>query len=92
MYLNPSEESAELFFGRGITGPVSMLNLLRFRDEADYSAFPELAPPTPISGSAAYDRYVCHTIPFLSAAGGSVTLFGTGGPCFIGPPPAPQLG
>jgi hypothetical protein len=86
MYLDPSEENARLFFGRGIKGPVSMLNLLRFRDEADYSAFPELAPPTPISGSAAYDRYVRHTIPFLSATGGSVKFFGTGGPYFIGPP------
>ena len=84
--LNPSEESARLLMGRGIQGPVSMLNLLRFRDEADYSAFPELAPPTPISGRAAYDRYVSHTMPFLSAAGASVTLFGTGGPYFIGPP------
>lgn len=63
-----------------------MLNLLRFRDEADYSAFPELAPPTPISGSAAYDRYVRHTIPFLSATGGSLMFFGTGGPYFIRPP------
>ena len=84
-YLDPSEENARQFFGRGIKGPVSMLNLLRFRDEADYSAFPEVDPPTPISGSAAYDRYVRHTMPFLSATGGSVTFFGTGGPYFIGP-------
>jgi hypothetical protein len=86
MYLDPSEESARLFFGRGIKGPVLMLNLLRFRDEADYSASPQLAPPTPISGSAAYDRYVRHTIPFLRATGGSIKFFGTGGPYFIGPP------
>lgn len=51
-----------------------MLNLLRFREIADYSAFPALAPPEPISGSAAYDRYVRHTIPFLTAGGGSVTF------------------
>lgn len=62
-----------------------MLNLLRFRDTADYSAFPDLAPAEPISGSEAYDRYVRHTLPFLTASGGSVEFFGTGGPNFVGP-------
>jgi hypothetical protein len=62
-----------------------MLNLLRFREWADYSAVPKLAPIEPISGSAAYDRYVRHTIPFLTASGGSVEFFGTGGPFFVGP-------
>jgi len=51
-----------------------MLNLLRFREEADYSAFPELAPPEPISGSESYDRYVRHTTPLLIASGGSSRL------------------
>ncbi|MDQ1357558.1 MAG: hypothetical protein QOF20_949 [Acidimicrobiaceae bacterium] len=62
-----------------------MLNLLRFREWADYSAFPELAPVEPISGSAAYERYVRHTVPFLVASGGSIDFFGTGGPVFVGP-------
>ena len=56
VYLDPSDENARRLFERRITGPVTMLNLLRFRQEADYSAFPELAPVEPISGSAAYDR------------------------------------
>lgn len=62
-----------------------MLNLLRFREQADYTAFPQLAPPEPISGRDAYDRYVRHTIPFLAASGGSVEFFGTGGYTFVGP-------
>ncbi len=85
MYLDPSDENARRLFERGIEGPVTMLNLLRFREVADYSGFPALAPPEPISGSAAYDRYVRHTIPFLAASGGSVTFFGTGGYNFVGP-------
>ena len=85
MYLDPSDENARRLFERGIEGPVTMLNLLRFRAVADYSAFPGLAPPEPISGSAAYDRYVRHTIPFLTASGGSVVFFGTGGHNFVGP-------
>jgi len=62
-----------------------MLNLLRFREWADYSTLPELAPLERISGRAAYDRYVRHTLPFLIASGGSVDFFGTGGPVFVGP-------
>jgi hypothetical protein len=62
-----------------------MLNLLRFREWADYSAFPELAPVEPISGREAYERYVHHTVPFLVATGGSIGFFGTGGPLFVGP-------
>jgi hypothetical protein len=85
VYLDPSDENARRFFERGIQGPVTMLNLLRFREKADYSAFPELAPPEPISGSAAYDRYVRHTIPYLTASGGSIVFFGTGGHNFVGP-------
>jgi len=85
VHLEPSEESARRLFQRGIEGPVTMLNLLRFRDTADYSAFPDLAPAEPISGSEAYDRYVRHTLPFLTAGGGSVEFFGTGGPNFVGP-------
>lgn len=85
MYLDPSDDSARRLLKRGIKGPVTMLNLLRFRELADYSAFPELAPPEPISGREAYDRYVRHTTPFLVASGGSVEFFGTGGHYFVGP-------
>jgi hypothetical protein len=85
VYLEPSDESARRFFERDIKGPLTMLNLLRFRDVADYSRFPQLAPPDPISGREAYDRYVRHTIPFLNASGGSLELFGTGGHNFVGP-------
>jgi hypothetical protein len=85
VYLDPTDESARRLFARGIEGPVTMLNLLRFREVADYSANPGLAPPEPVSGSAAYDRYIRHTIPFLTASGGSVVFLGTGGHNFVGP-------
>ncbi|MCU1351405.1 MAG: hypothetical protein JWM05_614 [Acidimicrobiales bacterium] len=84
-YLDPSDESAIAFIERGISGPLIMMNLLRFREWADYSATPELAPGVPTSGRDAYDHYVRHTVPFLSASGGSVEFFGTGGPWFVGP-------
>ena len=62
-----------------------MLNLLRFRDIADYSAHPELAPDTPISGAEAFARYVAHTLPLLRDSGGDLLFLGEGGPFLVGP-------
>jgi len=62
-----------------------MLNLLRFRPIADYSSTPELAPPTAISGEAAYGLYVKHTLPHLEKSGGELLFFGRGGQFLIGP-------
>ena len=43
-YLEATQESGRAFIMRGISGSVVMLNLLRFRDRADYSVAPHLAP------------------------------------------------
>lgn len=85
-YLDASDEDARRLLERAIEGPVTMLNLLRFREVADYGGSPELVPPEPISGRSAFDEYVRHTLPFLEASGGSVTFYGLGGHNFIGPP------
>ncbi len=84
-YLEPTQESGRAFFMRGITGPVVMLNLLRYRDIADYAATPHLAPATPISGEAAYQLYMQHTLPHLEKSGGKLLFFGRGGAFLIGP-------
>lgn len=65
--------------------PVDMLNLLRFREVADYSASPELAPASSISGEEAYRRYSEHTLPFLAEAGSEVLYAGNGRAPIIGP-------
>ncbi|MGH8219731.1 MAG: DUF1330 domain-containing protein [Steroidobacteraceae bacterium] len=70
---------------RGIEGCVVMLNLLRLRDVADYSANPELAPTAPISGADAFDRYIRYTLPFLRESGGDVMFLAAGGSFLIGP-------
>jgi len=70
---------------RRITGEIVMLNLLRFREVADYSTSPELAPSNTISGAAAYQRYIEHTLPFLHASGGEMLFLGSGGPFLVGP-------
>lgn len=85
-YLEPTQEAGRDFVLRGIQGEVVMLNLLRFRDVADYSASPELEPDEPISGREAYQRYMDHTRPFLSDSGGALDLVAEGGHFLIGPP------
>ncbi len=84
-FLEPTQESGRAFFMRGIVGSVVMLNLLRFRTIADYTASPELAPKEPITGEEAYRLYMNHTLPHLEASGGKVLFFGRGGPFLIGP-------
>jgi hypothetical protein len=53
-YLEPTQESGRALFIRDIAGSIVMLNLLRYRAVADYSATPQLAPSTPITGEATY--------------------------------------
>lgn len=84
-YLEPTKDSGRAFVMRQMQGSVVMLNLLRFREIADYSATPELAPGTPISGVAAYQLYMEHTRPFLRDSGGDVLFLGKGGSFLIGP-------
>ena len=84
-YLEPTQESGRALLMRQITGGVVMLNLLRFRTVADYSATPNLAPATPISGALAFQRYIDHTLPFLRESGGDLLFLGNGGSFLIGP-------
>lgn len=85
-YLEPTQEAGRRLFTRNIPGSVVMLNLLRFREVADYSATPHLAPPTPISGAEAYRLYMEHTEPHLKESGGEVIFLASGGHHLIGPP------
>lgn len=84
-YLEVSQEAGAAFFSRNISGEVVMLNLLRFRQTADYSAHPELAPAEPVSGERAYRMYMEHTLPLLRAKGGDILFAGEGGSFLIGP-------
>jgi uncharacterized protein (DUF1330 family) len=84
-YLEPTQEAGRAFFSQNLAGSVVMLNLLRYREVADYSASPELAPASPISGEAAYRLYMEHTKPHLERSGGRVLFFGRGGGFLVGP-------
>jgi hypothetical protein len=84
-HIEPTIEAGRALMMRAIKGPVVMLNLLRFREVADYAATPSLAPLVPISGAEAFRRYIDHTLPHLEASGGELIFLGSGGPWFIGP-------
>lgn len=84
-YLEPTQSSGRAFFQRGCGGEVVMLNLLRFRRVADYSAHPELAFEGPCTGAEAFDRYIAHALPHVRESGGDLLFMGKGGPFLIGP-------
>lgn len=84
-YLEPTQKSGAALFSRKIEGSVVMLNLLRFRAVADYAKTPDLAPESSISGREAFQKYIDHTLPFLSASGGEIVFMGNGGSFLIGP-------
>ena len=84
-FLEPSQDAGRRFMMRAIPGQVVMLNLLRFRPVADYSASPELAPASAISGADAFALYIDHTLPHLRRSGGDLSFVGDGGHWLIGP-------
>jgi uncharacterized protein (DUF1330 family) len=84
-HVQPSREALRELLARGVTGSIAMLNLLRFRDIADYSAAPALAPPTPIPGAEAYRRYLAAAKPIIESGVGQVVLTGTSSAFLIGP-------
>ena len=84
-YLNPTQEAGRDLIMRNISGPVVMLNLLRFRELADYAETPALAPLVAISGKEAYLLYIKHTVPHLLKSGGEILFLGKGGAFLVGP-------
>lgn len=84
-YLEVSPQQGAAFFGTPETAPVVMLNLLSFRERADYSHAPDLEPDGGCSGREAYDRYMREMLPLLEASGGAVLFSGTSEPFLIGP-------
>jgi uncharacterized protein (DUF1330 family) len=84
-YINPTQAAGRDFILRNISGPVVMLNLLRFRELADYTETPDLAPSAAITGKEAYQLYIKHTVPHLLKSGGEILFLGKGGAFLVGP-------
>ncbi len=84
-YIEPTEAAAKKLFSPNHKGPVVMVNLLRYRDVADYSEAPELAPEKTISGLEAYKKYMQEAGRFLVDVGGEVLFAGKALDFFVGP-------
>jgi uncharacterized protein (DUF1330 family) len=83
-HIQPTRDAIRALATSAAAGPVTMLNLLRFRARADYASAPELAPPGPISGAEAYRRYLQAAGPIL-AGSRELVLTGTSSAFLIGP-------
>jgi len=74
------------FFSQNHSTPIVMLNLLRFRDIADYSDSPHILPEEEITGLEAYRLYMKAVHPLLSKIGSEMIFSGTSNNFLIGPP------
>lgn len=68
----PTSEQLQALGQAEWDGPLSMLNLLKFKDQADY---PE-GEHEPCSGLEAYRRYAAVAGPFVEAVGGKPLFMG----------------
>ncbi|MEO1451315.1 MAG: DUF1330 domain-containing protein [Bacteroidota bacterium] len=79
------EQGQQFYLDYHQKGKVVMLNLLRFKDNADYTDFPDLDPGEEITGKAAYNLYMHHTRPRIDEVGSKVLFFGKSNSFLIGP-------
>ena len=70
--IDPTSAQLEDFAAKAgtVTGPIRMVNLLRFRDVADYGDAPDPAENGPSTGAEAYGRYGAVAIREVEAVGG----------------------
>ena len=64
--------------------PIHMLNMIRFRDVAEYRSHEAPDGPAP-SGREAYGTYSAHAIRFIEALGGTVAWMSPANTTMIGP-------
>jgi hypothetical protein len=69
MFILPTPEAVQGMMARLPEEPFVMLNLYRLREVADYSAHPELAAATPVSGRELFERYAAGMERLLAEIG-----------------------
>ncbi|MFT5576558.1 MAG: hypothetical protein ACI89D_002086 [Bermanella sp.] len=80
--VNPTRAQFEAMLAMPTGEPVYMLNMLRFRDQADYADKTDVAT---CSGRAAYARYGAGIVEILRKVGGHPVWQGDGQLTFIAP-------
>ena len=81
-FIEPTPEQIQTFVSGAQGGPIVMLNLLSFREQAEY---PEGSEHSPCTGREAYARYAVTVMPFLNAVGGRPLWQGAVDQTLIGP-------
>ncbi len=86
-FVEVSQEAGKQFYLEYIgKGPVVMLNLLKFKEKADYTDLDHLKPAEEISGKDAYNLYMKYTKPLIEKVGSRVLFYGAANTFLIGPP------
>jgi uncharacterized protein (DUF1330 family) len=78
MPIHPTEEQIMRLAGSTDTGPILMLNLLKFKEHAD-------GIDEGVSGAEAYARYSAGVEPFLRGVGGSLRTAAVARESVVGP-------
>lgn len=85
-HIDANPESGKKFYQNFHNkGKIVMLNLLKFRQKADYSNFEEITPDEEINGEEAYQLYMKNTLPELKKAGSQIIYYGKSKDFLIGP-------
>jgi len=84
-HIKVTEEAGQRFFSQNHNSPMIMLNMLQFKEIADYSSIPHLAPNNEISGLQAYRLYMKAVHPLLLKIGSEMIFSGTTDQFLIGP-------
>ena len=80
--ITPTPGQFEAFLGLDLDGPIHMVNLLKYRERADYET--EIAEDADCSGTEAYARYGQNTLKTLAAVGGRIVWSGSPAMVLIG--------
>ena len=83
-YLWPTEDQLNEITAAAVPGrTITMLNLLKFREHADYGDKSDAE--TPCSGKEAFNRYARGVVPIIERLGGNVMFTGNAQSAVIGP-------
>lgn len=80
--IEPTPDRLARLLAESDEGAIVMINLLRFRDRAEY---PSGFAAEPGSGREAYQRYGRHVLPMLHGVGGKIIWSGAAKMVVIGP-------
>ena len=83
-FIDPERAQFEAFKALDRDHPIEMLNLVRFRDTAEYPQDHQLAGAG-LSGAEAYHRYGAETAPIVARLGASILWRGSYQTMLIGP-------